>query len=164
MRVTQANRDLGSVSNAFKKWCFQCHLDAEMLTGCLVWRQRGQEWKSMPSMLSAHQHFSTRSHVRHKALWTFSKPLFPRLTTLTIETSFLSSSMSLSTFAPFFFFAPCSDVGVGSYLSLPAYKRKHSTVKKHLQSASTAGDMSHICKTARRTIIMFFSFFKVTPL
>lgn len=37
-----------------------------------------------------------------------------------IETSFLSSSMSLSTFAPFFFFAPCSDVGVGSYLSLPA--------------------------------------------
>lgn len=66
--------------------------------------------------------------------------------------------MSLSTFAPFFFFAPCSDVAVGSYLSLPAYKRRQSTVKKHLHPASSAADMSHIHKIARRTIIMFVFF------
>lgn len=141
LRVTQANKDLGSVSNAFEKWCFQWHRDAETLTGCQVWRQRGWEGKWMPSLLSAHQHFSTRSHMRHKALWMLLKLLFPCLTTLTIETSFLSSSMSLSTFAPFFFFAPCSDVAVGSYLSLPACKRRQSTVKKHLHSASSAADM-----------------------
>lgn len=57
--------------------------------------------------------------------------------TLTIETSFLSSSMSLSFFFfPFFLLVPCSDVAVGSYLSLPAckkrqYHKKHLTVNSY---------------------------------
>lgn len=55
--------------------------------------------------------------------------------------------MSLS-FA-FFFFVPCSDVAVGSYLSLPAYKRKHTTVKKHLLVEEFTVSTSYVCETAR---------------
>lgn len=61
--------------------------------------------------------------------------------TLTITTSFLSSSMSLSFFP--FFFPPCSDVAVGSYLSLPACKGRFSIIRNILQSNSTAADMNY---------------------
>lgn len=84
------------------------------------------------------------SQIRHRALGIANvlKAALSVLYTLTITTSFLSSSMSLS-FFPFFFFPPCSDVAVGSYLSLPSCKGRHSIIRNILQSNSTAAAMNY---------------------
>lgn len=95
------------------------------------------------------------SQIRHRvwAQQTFLKLLFLPYT-LTITTSFLSSSMSLSFFP--FFFPPCSDVAVGSYLSLPACKGRYSIIRNILQSNFTAVDMNYTPKTARQTKLLQF--------
>jgi len=94
------------------------------------------------------------SHMRHSALGVVKilKAALPVPDTLTIETSFLSSSMSFS-FFPFFFFAPCSDVAVGSYLSLPACKRKDTVPLETdlTESTSTAVNANCAHETARQT-------------
>lgn len=167
--VMQASRDLGSVSSAFwevmfsglavwSSWCWNtCSMSGLETEGT-----RREINAFSHNMLSTHQLFSI-SHMRHRALRVVNVLKAPLSVpcTLTIETSFLSSSMSLS-FFPFFFFAPCSDVAVGSYLSLPACKWRHSTVRNTLQSTSTVVDMNYAQETAMQTKRL--QFIKVMPL
>lgn len=51
-----------------------------------------------------------------------TEPVF--LPALTIDTSFLSSSISLSFLAFLPFLSPCSDTAAGSYLSRPTYRQE----------------------------------------
>lgn len=134
------------------------HLDAEIQH---IWvGDRGKE--KGDQCLQSHHAVSTPacfsfSQVRHRALGIadIPKAVLSVSYTLTMTTSFLSSSMSLS-FFPFFFFPPCSDVAVGSYLSLPACEGRHSIIRNILQSNSTAADMNYTHKTARQTKLLQF--------
>lgn len=137
--VMQASTDLGSVSSAFwevmlpgsiacSSWCWNTQH---------VWlgdrgEDKGDQCLQSHHAVSTPAHFSF-SQIRHRALGIANilKAALSVPYSLTMTTSFLSSSMSLSFFP--FFFPPCSDVAVGSYLSLPACKGRHSIIRNILQ-------------------------------